>query len=40
MARGVNKVILIELYQAGKSIPQVAEAVGLSRSTVRYHLHK
>ena len=25
MSRGVNKVILIELYQTGKSIPQISK---------------
>lgn len=34
----VNKVI--ELYRDGKSIPDVALEVGLSRSTVRLHLAK
>jgi HNH endonuclease len=38
MAGSVNKVI--GLYQSGKSIPDVAAAVGISRSTVRYHLAK
>lgn len=40
MARGVNKVILIERYESGLSIPQVADEFGLSRSTVRYHLNR
>ena len=40
MARGVNKVILIEAYTNGSSIAQLARDHGLSRSTVRYHLLK
>ena len=40
MARGINKVILVGLYQDGASIPEVAERTGLHRSTVRYHLAK
>lgn len=39
MSKGVNKVIL-DLYEAGKSIPEVSDAVGKARSTVRYHLKK
>lgn len=39
-ARGINKVILVELYCSGMSIPQVAEATGVPQSTVRYHLLK
>lgn len=40
MAKGMNKVILIGLYKSGMSIPEVAEEVGASRSTVRYHLKR
>lgn len=40
MARGINKVIIVGLYQGGASIPEVAEQIGLHRSTVRYHLAK
>jgi len=37
----VNKVDRIAtLYASGLSIPQVSDAIGLSRSTVRYHLKK
>lgn len=39
MSKGVNKVIL-DLYQSGKSIPEVSEEVGKSRSAVRYQLKK
>lgn len=35
MARGVNKVILVEEYAGGESIPTVADRHGVSRSTVR-----
>lgn len=35
MARGINKVILVEQYVAGDSIPVVADRNGVSRSTVR-----
>ena len=35
MARGVNKVILVEEYRRGDSIPMVAARNGVSRSTVR-----
>ncbi len=38
MAGSVNKVI--DLYALGQSIPDVAAAIGMSRSTVRYHLKK
>lgn len=38
MAGSLNKVEMIELYQRGRSIPDVADATGASRSTVRYHL--
>lgn len=38
MAGSVNKVILIDLYQQGRSIPDVAAATGTAPSTVRYHL--
>ncbi len=38
MASSVNKVILVEAYKNGMSIPQVAEAYGVSRSKVRYHV--
>lgn len=38
MAGSVNKVI--DLYRAGRSIPEVAELTGVSRSTVRYHVAK
>jgi hypothetical protein len=38
MAGSVNKVILVELYQQGKSIPDVAATTGAALSTVRYHL--
>lgn len=31
---------LVQLYRSGKSIPEVAEEVGLPRSTVRYALKK
>lgn len=31
---------LIEMYCGGASIPQIADQVGLSRSTVRYHLQR
>lgn len=34
----VNKVILVEAYESGMSIPQVAEAFGVARSTVRHHV--
>lgn len=40
MAGSLNKVMLIEAYQGGESIPQVAERLGVSRSVARYHLHK
>lgn len=40
MARGVNKVILVELYQSGLSIPEVAANTGTHPSTVRHHLSK
>jgi len=35
MARGINKVILVERYRSGESIPIIAAAAGVSRSTVR-----
>jgi transposase-like protein len=35
MARGVNKVILVDEYARGASIPAVAERHSVSRSTVR-----
>lgn len=35
MARGVNKVILVEQYAAGGSIPSVAAKNGVSQSAVR-----
>lgn len=35
MARGINKVILVEEYTSGDSIPVVADRNGVSRSTVR-----
>lgn len=38
MSGTANKVV--EIYSSGKSIPDVAEAVNLPRSTVRYHLKK
>ena len=40
MARGANREILVELYQSGLSIPEVAANTGNPLSTVRYHLHK
>lgn len=40
MARGVNKVILISLYQSGMSIPEIAAETGKHASTIRFHLHK
>lgn len=40
MARGVNKVMIIEAYTAGKSLPQVASEYGISVSTARYHVAK
>ena len=40
MARGINKVILIDLYLSGLSIPEVAERSCCHQSTVRYHLFK
>jgi hypothetical protein len=39
-SKGVNKVILIDFYQSGMSIPEVADETGASRSAVRYHLEK
>lgn len=38
MAGSLNKVMLIDLYRQGKSIPDVASTVGAALSTVRYHL--
>ena len=38
MAGSVNKVILIDLYCQGRSIPDVAAETGKSPSTVRHHL--
>lgn len=38
MAGSVNKEALIAAYKAGQSIPQVAKAFGVPRSTARYHL--
>lgn len=35
-----NKVYLIEQYQSGKSIPDIASALGASQSGVRYQLIK
>lgn len=42
MSGSINKVIsaAIERYCKGESIPQVADDMGLSRSTLRYHLYK
>lgn len=37
---GVTREDIVRLYESGKSIPQVSEATGKSRSTVRYHLLK
>ena len=37
---GVNKVIIVGLYLDGKSIPQISSQTGMTRSTVRNHLHK
>lgn len=34
----LNKALLCELYSSGKSLPDVSAEVGLSQSTVRYHL--
>lgn len=39
-SRGINKVILVDLYRSGMSIPEVAANTGKHRSTVRHHLHK
>lgn len=38
MAGSVNKVLIVEMYSAGQSIPDVATAVGMARSTVRARL--
>lgn len=40
MSRGINKVILIDLYNSGLSIPEVSDRTDLSRSAVRYHLKR
>lgn len=42
MAGSVNKVIELAVarYAQGESIPQVADDLGISRSVLRYHLHK
>lgn len=40
MAGSLNKVMIIEAYEGGESIPQVADRFGVSRSVARYHLHK
>lgn len=42
MAGSVNKVIedAVGRYVRGESIPQVADDMGISRSGLRYHLHK
>ncbi len=40
MSGSVNKVILVEAYASGLSIPQVAARFGLSQSTVRHHVKK
>lgn len=40
MEKGINKVILISLYQSYLSIPEVAASTGAHQSTIRYHLHK
>jgi hypothetical protein len=38
MARGADKSILVQMYQSGMSIPEVAANTGMRRSTVRRHL--
>ncbi len=38
MARGINKVILVDAYASGMSIPEVARVYSVSRSTVRLAL--
>lgn len=38
MAGSPNKVILIELYMRGMSIPDVSKETGIPLSTARYHL--
>lgn len=42
MSGSLNKVIdaAVGRYEAGESIPQVADDMGMSRSVLRYHLHK
>lgn len=43
MARGVNKVMAVhiaDLYAHGFSVPEVAELVGVSRSTVRLYVSR
>ena len=40
MSRGINKVIIVDLYRRGLSIPQVSNETGLARSTVRHHLSR
>lgn len=40
MSKGVNKVIIVDLYQSGMSIPEVAANTGKHQSTVRHHLSK
>ena len=40
MARRLSKQQMAKMYASGMSIPQVATKAGLSRSTVRYHLHR
>ena len=40
MARGINKVILIERYEAGESIREIHQATGVPLSTIRHALNK
>ena len=40
MAGSVNKVILVDDYSGGMSLPEVAARHGVSVSTVRYHVKK
>lgn len=40
MSRGVNKVILVDAYAAGLSLPDVSRKFGVPVSTVRHHVKK